>query len=269
MQQIAIQKFDDSRLAMYRDLPRRSAAGERGRFIVEGRFLVERLLASRCQTESILAAEQHADEIAELARDSEATLYVAPQSQLDQTVGFRFHRGVLACGKRPTPPALAEALGEDLASHLTQSVTLVVCANLDDPENLGGILRNCAAFGVDAVVTSRRSADPFSRRALRVSMGASLKVPIVEVDALAEVLSELRERWKMELVATVLDPSAEQLPHFQRAERTAILFGNEGHGLPQNLLGQCDRRVRLPMRLGTDSLNVAVASGIFLYHFTR
>jgi tRNA G18 (ribose-2'-O)-methylase SpoU len=270
MQQIVIQHFDDPRLAAYRDLPRRSAARERGRFVVEGRFLVERLLASRCQTESILVAEPHADEIAELARDSETKLYVAPQSQLEQTVGFRFHRGVLACGKRPAPPALEEALGEGPAApNRTRPVTVVVCANLDDPENLGGVLRNCAAFGVDAVVTGRRSADPFSRRALRVSMGASLKLPIVEPDDLATTLRELRQQWHVEPVATVLDASAEKLPDFIPAPRTVLVFGNEGHGLPADLLAQCDRRVTLPMRLGTDSLNVAVASGIFLYHVTR
>ncbi|MEQ8787409.1 MAG: RNA methyltransferase [Pirellulaceae bacterium] len=270
MQRIAIEDFDDPQLAAYRDLPRRAAARESGKFIVEGRWLVERLLTSRCEVESILVAERHAEEIAELAGEMPVTMFTMTQRRLEETVGFRFHRGMLACGRRPPSLELESVLSADPATlDSARPLTLVACADIDDPENLGGILRNCAAFGVDAVLTGQGSADPFSRRALRVSMGASLKLPIVEADDLGQLLQQLRDRWQVETAAAVLDEAAEQLPDFGRSRRTALVFGNEGQGLSPELLAHCDRRVTLPMRLGTDSLNVAVASGIFLYHVTR
>lgn len=255
----------DPRLAPYRDLPQRRLLRESGLFIAEGRLLVERLLASRFRCESILVDEQHADDIARLVGEAPVSLLVVSRRLLEETIGFKFHRGVLACGRRRPAPTLDSAL-TGAAADATRPLTLVACADVHDPENVGGMLRNAAAFGVDAVVVSRRSADPFSRRVLRVSMGASLKLPIVEPDNLAATLRELRNNWGVETVATVLDDSARPLPDFRRGPRMALVFGSEGYGLPEEVVDLCDRRVTLPMRLGTDSLNVAVASGIFLYH---
>ncbi|HWL73078.1 MAG TPA: RNA methyltransferase, partial [Burkholderiaceae bacterium] len=109
--------------------------------------------------------------------------------------------------------------------------------------------------------------DPFSRRVLRVSMGAALRVPILQAtDALAE-LKCLQNHWGVEAIATVLDSDAEQLQSAQAGDRLALVFGAEASGLPQEWIEACDRRVAIPMAPGTDSLNVATATGIFLYHF--
>jgi tRNA G18 (ribose-2'-O)-methylase SpoU len=265
MPRIPIHAIDDPRLSPYRNLPHKGALRCDGGFITEGRLLVERLLASRFETQSILVDEQHADEFAARAGE-QVPLYVASRRLLEDVIGFNFHRGVLACGRRGPEVTLHGALECNAASEL---LTIVVCADVRDPENVGAILRNSAAFGVDAVIVSRRSADPFSRRVLRVSMGAPLLLPIVATDDVAASLRELHDRWRVTPAATVLDGAALTPAEFVRPPRLALVFGSEGYGVPPDVLAACPHRLTIPMRPGTDSLNVAVASGIFLYELTR
>jgi len=259
---IPITAIEDERVAVYRDLPR----GERMRgaelFIAEGHLLVERLLASNCRMHSLLVEEPRLQQLPHVP--DEIRVYVTPSGLVEQIIGFNFHRGVLGCGYRPPPLSLDEA-----ASRLKTSATAVACVGVQDPTNLGGILRNCAAFGADLVLVDARSAYAFSRRVLRVSMGASLKLPIVESADLQLDLRRLRDEQRFELAAAVLAADAEQLSGAARAPRMALLIGNEGYGLPPDYVALCDRRMTIPMSLGTDSLNAAVASGIFLYHFRR
>jgi tRNA G18 (ribose-2'-O)-methylase SpoU len=193
---------------------------------------------------------------------SEVPVYVAPRKLLEETIGFNFHRGCLACGVRESRKSL-----EDWSRPSKASWLIVVCPDVQDPTNLGTLLRNCAAFGVDLVLLGGKCADPFSRRVLRVSMGAVLELEIVEAQDLERDLTALKREHGVELVATVLDPDAETLDRAPRSPRMAILFGSEGHGLEATWIAQSDRRATIPIQLGTDSLNVAVASGIFLYHF--
>jgi tRNA G18 (ribose-2'-O)-methylase SpoU len=148
-------------------------------------------------------------------------------------------------------------------------MTVVVCPRILDPTNLGGIVRNCCAFGVDALVLGAGCADPFSRRVVRVSMGAALKLPIAECPDLRGNLTRLRDDLGFQLAATVLDERAELLEASGRQDRLALFFGSEGEGLESAWVEFCDRRITLPMQRTTDSLNVATACGVFLYHFTR
>jgi tRNA G18 (ribose-2'-O)-methylase SpoU len=145
----------------------------------------------------------------------------------------------------------------------------VACVDVQDPTNLGGILRNCAAFGAEGVLLSDHCADVFSRRVLRVSMGTAFQLRIAALTDLRATLRTLRDELRVELVAAVLDPAAERLEVAHRTPRMALLIGNEGQGLAGDWLDLCQRRVTLPMEMGTDSLNVAAASAVFLYHFTR
>jgi tRNA G18 (ribose-2'-O)-methylase SpoU len=263
MPEFRIQCVDDPRIVPYRNLPCRGLAGQGGRFIAEGALLVQRLLASDYCTESVFVDEGRVD--AFRAQLPAATaVYVASHELMRQVVGFKFHRGILACGRCGPPLPLGDVVSDDRRPFLA-----VVCVDIQDPENLGGIARNCAAFGADAVVVAGRSTSPFSRRVLRVSMGAVLKLPLVQTRNLDRDLDTLRSEGRAELAAAVLDPSAASLESVERPERLALLFGNEADGLAARWTARCDRKITIPMSGGTDSLNVAVASGVFLYHFTR
>jgi tRNA G18 (ribose-2'-O)-methylase SpoU len=251
---------DDPRLEPYRHLKRTNLTRWSGRFIAEGEKVVERLLASRFEVDSVLISERRQDVLSRIPAG--VTTFVLIQAECERLTGYEFHQGVLACGVRRPSPALAEVLPPD------GRVTIAMAPHMTDPDNLGTLLRLATAFGLQAVVLGPGSADPFSRRTLRVSMGAALSVPIVEPEDFADTLASLKANG-VQLVATVLDPDAEPLMTAGRPDRLALLFGNEAHGLSSEEIAACDRRVTIPMAPTTDSLNVAAAAAVFLYHFTR
>jgi tRNA G18 (ribose-2'-O)-methylase SpoU len=263
MPRIAIESLDDPRVQMYRHLKSSNLLRDGRLFIAEGTRLVERLLASDFQTGSVLISERREAEWGPKV-PPDVPLYVVPQQVGEQLTGFNFHVGVLACGLRKPAPTLDEILPRDAAR-----LTVVICPNCDNPENLGAIIRIGSAFGVDALLLGRGCCDPFSRRVLRVSMGTAFRLPILESPDLERDARRLRDEWKLDLIATVLDDTAIPLSAAARSDRIGLLFGNEADGLDERWQSLCGRRVTIPMRPGTDSLNVAVAAGIFLHHFTR
>lgn len=259
---IRVDSIDDPRLAPYRQLKERELARNGDRFIAESANVVRRLLSSAVRTESLLISERHVEEFHSCV-PADVPVYVTSAQVINRVVGYRFHSGVLACGVRPPSRSLV-----DVVPAGDRPCTLVLAPDLNNTENLGGIIRIAAAFGVDALVLGENSCDPFFRQSVRVSMGTVFSLPVVRSQNFADDLHRLRRDCNVQLVATVLDESAESLSGFQRARRTALLFGSEAQGLDSSIVAGCDRRVTIPMKLGTDSLNVMVAAGIFLHHFT-
>jgi tRNA G18 (ribose-2'-O)-methylase SpoU len=265
MNALPVDSIDDPRLAPYRPLKDRELAREGNRFIAEGEHVVRRLLASDFPVESVLLSFRRADEISPLVPPA-VPVYVAADELLRGVIGYKFHSGVIACGRRKQSPAL-----EEIASSQgrTRTRRLVVLPEISNTENLGALIRISAAFGADAVILGEKSCDPFFRQCIRVSMGTVFRLPICLAKDIQCDLLRLRDEFEVELIASVLDEAAEPLAAARTADRIAILFGNEAQGLPQDQIKLCDRTVTIPMKLGTDSLNVAVAAALFLYQFTR
>jgi len=261
MPRIRIDSIEDERVAVYRDLPSARLTRESGLFIAEGRLLVERLIASSYTPHSILVDEKRIGLLPKTSPD--VPVYSTSAELIEQISGFDFHRGVMACGHRQPLDTIA-----GVCPHLPPTALVLACVEVQDPTNLGGILRNCAAFGADAVLVSKHSADPFARRVLRVSMGGSFNLRIIECDDIAADLRDLKSAHGFEVVAAVIG-DAPPLETATRARRTALLIGSEANGLPNELVTDADRRVTIPMSLKTDSLNASVAAGVLLYHFTR
>lgn len=267
---------DDRRLDPYRQLKRTNETSRRGLFIAEGDKLVLRLLDSGLTVESVLVSERFVADFAERV-PADVPTYVVPEAWIESLVGFNFHRGVLACGRRPAQPPTLEELSSDRGSDsagderraAVRPLTFVVCPDVQDPENLGAIVRLAAGFGATGLVLGPNSADPFSRRVQRVSMGTVYRLPIVPVGDVVAALRELRERCVVESWAAVLDADATPLERLSRPARLALVFGSEGHGLAADVVAACDRRTTIPMRADVDSFNVAVAAGIFLYETNR
>lgn len=260
---IPIESLDDPRIAHYRNLKDRELAREGGRFMAEGELILRRLLASDYPVESVLLEELRAPELAPLV-PSEVPVYVAPRSVFRHIVGHKFQSGILAVGRRK--PFLTV---DQLVEQANEPSTLVICPEIASVENIGSLIRIAAAFGCDGMLLGERCHDPFWRQSVRVSMGTLFKLPLARSQDILLDLKRLRETWGYELAATVLDEAAEPLESAPRGRRLGILFGNEAQGLDPASIAACDRRVTIPMRPGVDSLNVAVAAGIFVYHFTR
>ncbi len=263
MPRVPIGDLDDPRVAMYRSLKTTNRTRYSDQFVVEGEKLLARLLESRFPLASVLVTDRHEPRIAPSVPD-DVPRFVVPHAMISKVVGFNFHQGVLACGRRRPWPVL-----EELVRAAGDRLTLVVCPMLNNPENLGTIVRIGDVFGIDAVLVGGRCPDPLSRRVLRVSMGTALRLPVIASADLERDVDRLRSEWGAELAATVVDPAAEALDHVQRPDRLALFLGSESAGLAPEWVGRCDRRITIPMRPGAESLNVAVAAGIILYHFMR
>jgi tRNA G18 (ribose-2'-O)-methylase SpoU len=186
---------------------------------------------------------------------------VAEQSVLDRIAGLHLHRGILALGRKPEPVDLPNAL-ETMSSD---AVVLMACG-IGNHDNMGGLFRNAAAFGAAAVLLDRTCCDPFYRKAIRVSVGAVLRTPMVTGLNAVEAVAALKAAGFEVLAMT--GGASEALSEVRRAGRTALVVGAEGPGLPDEVIARC-RPVGIRMAAGFDSLNVATAAGIALHHLTR
>lgn len=257
----AITDPDDPRIAAYRDVRERDLVGRHGHFIAEGAVVLRSLVTGgRHRPLSVLLAENRVAALHPVlaALPPDVPVYVAGQTVLDTVAGFPLHRGILALGERgplPDPGAL-------LAATRPRALA-VVLSGIGNHDNMGGILRNAAAFGADAVLLDAGCCDPLYRKAIRVSVGAALTVPWTRLPPGTDPVALLTRHG---FAPVALSPGGSMpLARLARPPRVAALFGSEGPGLPPDILGRC-RTVAIPMAAGFDSLNVATTSGIVLHH---
>jgi tRNA G18 (ribose-2'-O)-methylase SpoU len=251
----------DPRVAAYRAVRERDLVGRDGRFIAEGEVVLRVLVESTLhRPQSLLIAERRIAALAPLlARLSDdVPVYAAPQRVMDGIAGFPIHRGILALGQRA--PAVDPA---GLLAALGGPALVVVLFGIANHDNMGGIFRNAAAFGADAVLLDAHCCDPLYRKAIRVSVGGALIVPFARFGPDDDPVA-LLARHHFEPIA--LSPGGSTtLAALARPPRAALLLGAEGPGLPSQILART-RTVRIPMAGSFDSLNVATTSGIVLHH---
>ncbi|QDU76307.1 23S rRNA (guanosine-2'-O-)-methyltransferase RlmB [Bremerella volcania] len=252
----------DPQLVRYqREFERKSHMRD-GCFVAESQFLVQRLLDSPFHVESILVDDEAKIPELPLRRIGQFPIYVLSRSDIKELVGYNFHRGIMACGVRPKRSRIDSVF----PGEVPPTSTILAASKIGDFENLGAIIRAACAFGADAILLDDGCADPFARRSLRVSTGHAFKIPIVESEDFTADLKQL-VALGFETFATVLSDAATPLSQVSRAPRSVLLVGNEGYGLEEETLAHCTHQITIPMQRGSDSLNVAMATGIFLYHF--
>ncbi|MER9654285.1 RNA methyltransferase [Mesorhizobium sp. M0152] len=262
MEPIRIDDPRDPRVAAYLDIRERDLAGRQGRFVAEGKVVLDLLLsAGRFSAESVLVLENRLAGLEDILRKAPGDLpvYVASGAVMDAIAGFHMHRGILAIGRKGTPQR-AEALLDALPA---QALVLVL-VGIANHDNMGSIFRNAAAFGADAVFMDATCCDPLYRKAIRVSVGAALKIPFASFTDAAGFTAELDRRFYGQFA---LSPRGHtDIRDAQRSQRLALYLGTEGEGLPESLLARL-QTVRIGMAQNFDSLNVAAASAIALHHF--
>lgn len=234
-----------------------------GLFMAEGELVVRTLIESEHSVVSVLCTPRRLETMrADLERlPRETPVFVAERRVVEQIVGFDLHRGVLAVGRRHRPPSAADLL--------ERSRLLVLCEDLANHDNVGAVFRNVACLaGVEAgVLLSPACCDPLYRKSLRVSMGHALRVPFGRLEPWDPGLGVVREAG-FETIALTPDPAAEDIRNFKHTPniRLALVLGAEGPGLAEATLAAADRRVRIPMAPGADSLNVATSLAVALSH---
>jgi tRNA G18 (ribose-2'-O)-methylase SpoU len=251
--------LDDPRLDDYRDVRDERLRARGNAFAVESREVVRRLLVERAfRLRSVLVTERALATFRDLLDDT-TTVYLAPNDLIHGVVGLNFHRGCMGIAERGTPRTL-----DDLLTVAPR--TVVVCEQLSNPDNVGGVFRTAMAFGAGAIVLSRGSADPLSRKVVRVSLGGSLRVPFAEQVPWPATLDRLRADGFTVVALTTRDGT--DIGTITPPPRLALLVGTEGEGLTADAIAKADVRATIPMVAGVDSLNAIVACGIALHRLT-
>jgi tRNA G18 (ribose-2'-O)-methylase SpoU len=261
MQVFRIDRFDDPRLAAYRNVSDAELLRRRNCFIAEGRLVVGRLLESGHQVESILLNHASFQALqAQLSRTAQdVPIYVCDTHDFAAITGFNLHRGCLALAQRPSERPLAD---------LTGGADLILALDaVSDADNVGSAFRNAAAFGASVVINDA-CCDPLYRKAVRTSMGSVLRVPYSRVGDWPNGLRTLK-REGFTVVALTPRDDAMELHRCARPanRRIAVLVGSEGPGLSEEAEALADVRARIPMSREVDSLNLATATGIALHYF--
>ncbi len=263
MKVITVDSLELPELAPYRTLRRPVEHYAQGIFVAEGEKVVRRLLASALDVLTMLLTPEWFEALGPAVAGRPHTVYLAPRQLCESIVGYNLHQGIMAIGRIPPQRSIEETVGEGRGPML-----LVALDGLVHAENVGVVMRNCAAFGVDAVLVGETSSSPFLRRAVRNSMGAAFHLPVVHCEDLAGAIrGPLRARGV--ITAGAHPHAARSLYDWTPSGRTCLVLGNEGLGLSDEVLRACDERVAIPMHNNTDSLNVASASAVFLAEFAR
>jgi tRNA G18 (ribose-2'-O)-methylase SpoU len=283
-----ISSFDSPELQPYATLRRPVEHRQQGIFVAESEKVVRRLLESRLTVVSVVLPEKWLLEYRPLleARPETVHVYLAEKKVLETLIGFTMFQGVLAVGKVPPPASLAEILAKSPVPKL-----FVAVDELANAENLGALVRNCVAFGVQALIVGETSSSPYLRRAVRNSMGTIFQLPVVELnrrDEFHESLTKNRFGARIIRPAETLTQTLRELrshgirciaahPHtdqklLSQTDFTGdccLVFGSEGAGISRAVLESCDEAVAIPMSPTVDSLNVGAAGAVFLYEANR
>ena len=255
-----LESADDPRVSDYTQLTdvhlRKVREPAEGLYIAESSRVLRRALAAGHRPRSFFLAEKWAEDLADVFEQyPDVPAYIGSAALLEEITGFHLHRGAMAAMHRPAPVPLADLLAG--------ARRVAVLEDIVDHTNVGAIFRSAAALGVDAVLVSPRCGDPLYRRSVRVSMGTVFQVPWARLEDWAGGLAELQEQGftvaAMELTEDAVDLDVLAARH---PERLALVLGTEGAGMSAGTLAAVDLAVKIPMRPGVDSLNVAAASAV-------
>ena len=262
------------RLALRGGLPTESGAVG-----VEGARLVEEALLSGCRIEAVLfseSGERHRARLAPLVdRPEMAFPILRTTDRLFEGLADTEHPQGIAALVQPRTAGVDDLLRVPPG---VCSPLLAVLAGVQDPGNVGTILRTAAAFGATGAVTTASgqsgTASPYSPKALRASAGAALHLPILPGMSLPILLAQLKIHNIRTLASSVHEPQQDDAPllapwQIDWCTPVALLIGNEGAGLPEEVERSADARIRIPMAGGVESLNAAAAAAILFYEAAR
>ena len=261
---IFINDLADKRLGAYLNIKERDLTGRQSRFIAEGKVVLRVLLQSaQFEAESLLITENKLAGVQDILSicPAHVPVYAVSATDMDQIAGFHVHRGILAVGIRKNPNDISI-----LIKNLPEDALMVILCGISNHDNIGSVFRNAAAFESACVLLDETCCDPLYRKAIRVSVGATLQVPYAYSGKIDDIVKTVAEAG-INLIA--LSPqSTQSLYDLPVNGRTALLLGTEGEGLPNHLLSSL-QTARIPMSRQFDSLNVATASGIALSCLSR
>lgn len=235
---------------------------DKGIFIAESPKVIHVALDAGYEPLSLLCERRHitGDAAGLIERCGDIPVYTGERDLLAALTGYTLTRGVLCAMRRPTPPPVADVC------HDARRV--VIIDGVTDATNIGAIFRSAAALGIDAVLLTPTACDPLNRRAVRVSMGSVFLVPWTWID---EPVTPHMNELGFSTAAMALSDNSIPLddPVLKDVPRLALIMGTEGDGLAHEVIGDANYVVRIPMKHGVDSLNVAAAAAVAFWELRR
>jgi tRNA G18 (ribose-2'-O)-methylase SpoU len=263
---IRIDSVELPEMEPYRTLKRPLEHHRAGFFVAEGEKVVHRLLQSSLRIRSLLLTEEWlaAFEVLIQQRREDPKIYLAEKSLMEGIVGIQLHKGIMAIADIPKEITIQEA-----ATNAVRPYLFVAVDGIMNSENLGVIVRNCASFGVDALLVGETSCDPYLRRSVRNSMGNIFTLPIVRTSRIADELANVRSSFGVKIIGAHPRDSSTRIESVDFTADCCLVFGGEGHGISDRVLEVCDIAAAIPMLKDVDSINVASASAVLLYEVRR
>lgn len=237
---------------------REHAFREDGSFIADSPKVVNLLLTQSIKVKSILATQEYYDTNTSLVRNkNDATFYVATKEQMQNIVGHKIHHNVMMHGIRPDNTPL-DKLDDQI----------IMLDEISSTQNMGAIARSAAAIGINSYLVPQSGPHPYSRRALRVSMGYISMLKTHTYDNIIDTICVLKQNGYT-IYAAEVSENATPLSSVEVSEKWVLLMGHEGKGLSEKIIGLCDKTVTIEMTKGIKSFNVAIAASIMMYKFKR
>ncbi len=233
---------------------------EQGIFIAESELVIRRAIDSGFKMRAMLLSDNWVQKMTPLAQAANAPMYTMHPAELQALTGFHVHRGALASMERKPTATLADLVGS--------CSRLAILEDVNGHTNLGAILRSAVALGVDGALLSPSCADPFYRRAVRVSMGAALMVPCARSTDWPRDLDTVKSAG-FEVLALTPNPDAVALDELVLKGKVALMLGAEGTGLTSEAIEASSASVKISMANNIDSLNVAAAAAVAFYAVQR
>lgn len=244
---------------------RASYRSKSGRFVIEGLRLVTDALQSGAEIEALFCSEtaagKYGEAIAEVEKAAKKS-YLLSDSLFEQISDTVTPQGIMCvCGFCKNVKVYADM-------RIKNPMKVVVLENIQDPSNMGNILRTAEALGINTVFISNDSTDIYSPKVLRGSMGAVFRLDITIVDDMSAFTDELKKN-RITVAATVPDSTAVPITSVHDFTNTAVIIGNEGNGIKKQTLEACDLKLTVPMLGRAESLNASSAAAIVLWEMQR
>lgn len=261
-----IDSVDSRELSIFRTLKQQADHRRTGLFVAEGHFVVERLLHTTFRICSVLFTKKWFEAFRDAleVRPEEITVFIGEKTELSKITGYELHQFIMACAEIPERYSI-----DQIAKSSVKPLLLVAVDGLTSSDNIGLVVRNCAAFGVDALIVGETSADPWLRRAVRKSMGTVFKVPVIYAESLVISLRLLESEYDCDVLSAQVTGESSVIYDVNFKKNCCIVVGNEGCGVSSEVLNVCSKAIYIPMADGVDSLNVSSAASVILSEALR
>ncbi len=257
---IILNTINDERIVFYRELRYNQDIHLREKlFLVEGKRNVLKLLNSDLNIVSLLITPEFYSQNQEIIKRKniiENQIFIADKELTNKIIGFKHHTGIMALSKQPNE------------SPLEEMGNIIIGLNgINNAENVGSIIRNSVAFGINSFIYDKNSCNPFIRRSVRVSMGAIFNIKHKSIHSLPGVFEQLKKN-NYSIISIEINQNAKLIDKFNFPNRALLIFGNEANGINDEILKLSDEIVCIPI-VNIDSLNVSAASAIVCYEIKK